>query len=132
VVHAAFNLGDFATLVTIPAIAADAIDEVGPRGVKLGVHVLRDAELRHDLECWRAGGPVVTTRLPLESDQIGFPGAAGIVGPTDPQQKRVPLALGTEDVTVASIGERHGRDEVTYALIVSPAEPVDLDGLPTV
>ena len=35
--------------------------------------------------------------------------------------------LGTEDVTVASIGERHGRDEVTYALIVSLAEPVDPD-----
>ena len=46
-------------------------------------------------------------RLPLESDQISFPSAAGIVGPTDPQQKRVPLALETEDVTVARIGERH-------------------------
>ena len=65
-------------------------------------------------------------------DQISFPGAAGIVGPSDPQQKRVPLALETEDVTVARIGERHGRDEAPYALIVSLTEPVDLDGLPTV
>ena len=54
------------------------------------------------------------------------------MGPTDPQQKRVPLALETEDVTVSRVGQRHGRDEVTYALIVSLAEPVGLDGLPTV
>ena len=54
------------------------------------------------------------------------------MGPTDPQQKRVPLALQIEHVTVARIGQRHSRDEVTYALIVSLAEPVDLDGLPTV
>ena len=54
------------------------------------------------------------------------------MGPTDPQQKRVPLALETKDVTMARIGQRHGRDEVTYALIVSLAEPVDPDRVPTV
>ena len=40
VVHAAFDLIDFATLVTISAVGANAIDDVGPRGVKLGLHVL--------------------------------------------------------------------------------------------
>jgi hypothetical protein len=54
------------------------------------------------------------------------------VRPIHPEVERIPLALEAEHVTVASIGECHGRDEVPHALIVSLAEPVDLDGLPTV
>jgi hypothetical protein len=33
---------------------------------------------------------------------------------------------------VSGVGQRRGRDEAPYALIVSLAELVDLDGLPTV
>ena len=43
-----------------------------------------------------------------------------------------PLVLKAEDVTVSRVGQRYRRDEVAHTLIVSLAEPVDLDGLPTV
>jgi hypothetical protein len=45
---------------------------------------------------------------------------------------RISLVLRAEDVTVSRVGQRYRRDEVAHTLIVSPAEPVDLDGLPTV
>ena len=40
--------------------------------------------------------------------------------------------LKAEDVTVSRVGQHYRRDEVAHTLIVSLAEPVDLDDLPTV
>jgi hypothetical protein len=122
VVHAAFNVSDFARLATIPAIAADAIEEVGPHGIELGLHGLGDAELRHDLERRWSGAPAIGTRSPREPNKITKPRPAGVVRPIHPEVELIPLALEAEHVTVASIGECHGRDEVPHALIVSLAE----------
>ena len=58
--------------------------------------------------------------------------AARALRPVHPQQQRIPLVLKAEDVTVSSVGQRYRRDEVAHTLIVSLAEPVDLDDLPTV
>src|SRR4029450_3306390 len=70
VVHSVLNLSDFATLVTILAIAADAIDEVGPRGAELGLHGLCVVELRHDLESRWPYAPAIGTRSPQEPNKI--------------------------------------------------------------
>jgi hypothetical protein len=91
-VHVVFNINYSEPLITILPAAVDAIDKAGPRGVELGLHSLQRADLRHDLESWRTGGPVVRARLPLEPNKITKPSAARAVNPVHPQQKRIPPA----------------------------------------
>jgi hypothetical protein len=110
----------------LPA-ATDAIDQVGPLGIELGLHGLRGAVLRHDLEPWRTGGPAVGARLPLEPNKITKPSAARGSETSSPTAGAHSLALKAEHVTVARIGERHQRDEVPHILIISGTEPVDPD-----
>ena len=73
---------------------------------------------------------LIGTRSPPEPNKITKPRPAGVVRRIHPEVERIPLALEAEHVTVASIGECHGGDEVPHALIVSLAEPNDPDRFP--
>jgi hypothetical protein len=79
--------------------ATDATDEVGSSGIELGLHGLRRAVLRHDLESWRTGASAIGTRSPRESNKITTTRAAKAVRPVHPQIEHVPLALEAEAVT---------------------------------